>query len=238
MALPQIAVPKYNLTIPSTQVEVQYRPYLVGEEKILLIASESEDEIVMMKAVGDIISRCVTEDINPKKLKTFDIEYIFTQLKAKSAGESSDVIMKCEKCEEPNTIKLDIENHVKIENLNNSKDSFKVELTDSVGVVMKYLSMEDSFEDTNNTDISDTDRVFNKLIKCIDYVYEGDTIHDISGESADSMLKFVESLNSAQFKLLTDFIENMPQVVLDTKFKCKECKKLNKVTLKGIENFF
>ena len=86
MALPKLAVPKYTLTIPSTQVEVEFRPYLVGEEKILMIAAESENETVMMKAVVDIIGRCVTEDINPKKLKLYDVEYIFTQLKSKSAG--------------------------------------------------------------------------------------------------------------------------------------------------------
>jgi len=240
MALPQIAVPKYNLIIPSTNQEIEYRPYLVGEEKILLIASESEDEAVMLKAVGDIISRCITEDINPKKLKVFDIEYIFTQLKGKSTGESSEVVIKCDKCKEPNNIKLNVEDDVKIENIadSNSKEVFNIPLTDSIGIVMKYLSMEDSFNDTKSESLSDTDKVFNKLIKCIDYVYEGETIYDTSSESQDSILKFIESLSSAQFKLLTDFIEVMPSVILKTNFKCSSCKKLNKITLEGIENFF
>jgi|LWDU01.1.fsa_nt_gi hypothetical protein len=238
MALPTIAVPKYTLTIPSTQVEVEFRPYLVGEEKILLIASESNDENVMMKAIGNIISRCITENINPNKLKTFDIEYIFTQLKAKSSGESSELIINCKKCETHNTLIVDVENQVEVADLN--RDSFKIEINDSVGIMMKYLSMEDSFtyNDNDNDDLSDTDKVFNKLIKCIDYVYEGDTIHDLSEESDDSMMTFIESLNSLQFKLLTDFIEKMPQVVLKTEFKCKECDELNEVKLTGIENFF
>jgi hypothetical protein len=238
MALPQIAVPKYNLIIPSTNQEIEYRPYLVGEEKILLIASESEDEAVMLKAVVDIIERCITEDINPKKLKLYDIEYIFTQLKGKSIGESSELIIKCQKCEEQNTITIDAESDIFIDKLKDSTKSelFTLKITDSIGIKMKHLSMEDSLNDTSED--SQTNQIFAKIVQCIDYIFEGDTIYDISEEGTDEMFKFIESLNTKQFKILTDFIEDMPQVLLKTKFKCKSCKKTNNVELAGIENFF
>ena len=238
MALPQIAVPKYNLIIPSTNQEIEYRPYLVGEEKILLIASESEDEAVMLKAVVDIIERCITEDINPKKLKLYDIEYIFTQLKAKSAGESSEIIIKCSKCEESNTISLDVDKDIKVTNLEAcaGKSNFKIQITKDVGIALKHLSMEDSLNE--QSDESVTNQVFYKIIQCIDYIYEGDKIYDVHEESTEELYSFIDGLNTKQFKLLSDFIEETPKVVLNTKFKCKECGKNNKVELVGIDNFF
>jgi hypothetical protein len=236
MALPKLVVPKYTLTIPSTQVEVEFRPYLVGEEKILMIAAESENETVMMKAVVDIIGRCVTEDINPKKLKLYDIEYIFTQLKSKSVGESSEIIIKCNKCEEPNTISLNVDNDVKVTNLVTKKEDLKINITKDIGIALRHLTMEDTLN--VNNDVSQTDQVFTKIVQCIDYIYEGDTIYDVKEEGIKEMYAFIEGLNTTQFKLLSDFIEKMPRVELNTKFKCTKCKKDNTVKLAGIDNFF
>jgi hypothetical protein len=236
MALPKIAVPKYNLTIPSTQVEVEFRPYLVGEEKILMIAAESASEPVMMKAVVDIIERCVTQDINPLKLKLYDIEYIFTQLKSKAAGESSELIVKCNKCDEANTVEFNVDNDIEVTNLVLTKKDFKVEISDNVGVVLKHLSMEDTLVD--DSDEGATNKVFNKIIQCIDYIYEGDTIYDVREEGTKEMYEFIDGLNTKQFKLLSDFIEKMPTVRLKTKFKCSKCTKINKIELSGIDNFF
>jgi hypothetical protein len=236
MALPKIAVPKYTLTIPSTQVEVEFRPYLVGEEKILMIAAESANETVMMKAVVDIIERCVTQDINPKKLKLYDIEYIFTQLKSKSAGESSEVIIKCDECEEPNTISLNVDNDVRVTNLVTKKSDFKIDITKDIGIALRHLTMEDTLNENNEE--SQTNQVFSKIIQCIDYIYEGDTIYDVREEGTKEMYTFIEGLNTKQFKLLSDFIEKMPRVELNSKFKCTKCEKINKVKLTGIDNFF
>jgi hypothetical protein len=236
MALPKLAVPKYTLTIPSTQVEVEFRPYLVGEEKILMIAAESENETVMMKAVVDIIGRCVTEDINPKKLKLYDVEYIFTQLKSKSAGESSEIIIKCNKCEEANTISLNVDNDVTVTNLVTKKEDLKINITKDIGIALRHLTMEDTLN--VNNDVSETDQVFTKIVQCIDYIYEGDTIYDVKEEGIKEMYAFIEGLDTTQFKLLSDFIEKMPRVELNTKFKCTKCKKDNTVKLVGIDNFF
>jgi DNA-directed RNA polymerase subunit M/transcription elongation factor TFIIS len=236
MALPKLAIPKYTLTIPSTQVEVEFRPYLVGEEKVLMIAAESGNETVMMKAMVDIIERCVTQDINSKKLKLYDVEYIFTQLKSKSAGESSEVIIKCTECEEPNTIALNVDNDVTVTNLLSKKDDFKIDITKDIGIALRHLTMEDTLNDSN--DKSPTNQVFSKIVQCIDYIYEGDTIYDVREEGREEMYTFIESLNTKQFKLLSDFIENMPRVELNSKFKCTKCGKNNKVKLVGIDNFF
>jgi hypothetical protein len=236
MALPKLAVPKYTLTIPSTQVEVEFRPYLVGEEKILMIAAESASEAVMMKAVVDIIERCVTQDINPLKLKLYDIEYIFTQLKSKSAGESSELIIKCNKCEESNTVSLNVDKDIIVTNLVLKKEDFKIDITKDISVVLKHLSMEDTLVDDSNEGA--TNQVFNKIIQCIDYIIEGDTIYDLAEEGTAEMYEFIEGLNTTQFKLLSKFIEKMPRVELNTKFKCTKCEKTNKVKLTGIDNFF
>jgi hypothetical protein len=236
MALPKLAVPKYTLTIPSTQVEVEFRPYLVGEEKILMIAAESENESVMMKAVVDIIERCLTEDINAMKLKIYDMEYIFTQLKSKSAGETSELIISCNKCEEPNTIALNVDSDVKVINLISDKSDFRFKITDDVGIVLKHLAIEDVLID--DSDESATNQIFNKIIQCVDYIYEGDTIYDIQDEGMEEAYTFIEGLNTTQFKHLSDFIEKMPKVELNTTFKCIKCEKNNKVTLAGIDNFF
>jgi transcription elongation factor Elf1 len=236
MALPKLAVPKYTLTIPSTQVEVEFRPYLVGEEKILMIAAESENETVMVKAVVDIIERCLTEDINALKLKIYDMEYIFTQLKSKSAGETSELIVKCNKCETSNTISLNVDSDVEVINLISDKSDFRFQITDDVGIVLKHLTIEDVLID--DSEESATNQLFNKIIQCIDYIYEGDTIYDIREEGMTEAYTFIEGLNTTQFKHLSDFIEKMPKVELNTTFKCTKCEKSNKVKLEGIDNFF
>ena len=139
MGLPTIAVPKYKLIIPSSGKEVNYRPFLVKEEKILLIAMESDDETQMTGAIQDIIGNCVYDDLDVKSMPMFDIEYIFLQLRAKSKGEVVDLSFECEKCKKPITAQVDL---TKIEITRTEGHDTKIQLSDDVGVIMKYPSIE------------------------------------------------------------------------------------------------
>ena len=168
MTLPRIAVPKYTLIIPSSGKEVSYRPFLVKEEKILLIAMESEEETQMIGAIKDIIESCVYENLDVKSMPMFDIEYIFLQLRAKSKGEIIDLSFDCDKCKKPIIIQIDL---TKIETTRTEGHDIKIPLSDDVGVIMKYPSMEiqSVINKENNTDL---ENIFSTITSCIDSICE------------------------------------------------------------------
>ena len=239
MPLPKLTVPTYKLNIPSTKEEIEYRPYLVGEEKLLMIADESESESVMLGSVIDIITRCVFSNIDIKLLKIYDIEYIFSQLKGKSIGERSDLMISCNKCKGNNHISVNIGTEVTVENLKKDGDKCNIKLSDDIGIVLKHLNILETIKFVeSNENNSNTEELFSKILLCIDHIYQGDTIFDKNEQSEEELKEFLDGLNPDQFKLITDFIENMPEVVLKTSFKCVKCNKTNKIKLKGIENFF
>jgi hypothetical protein len=170
MALPKLNTPKYDLKIPSTGTEITYRPYLVREEKILMIAMESEDQKSMSKALLDIIESCTT-DVKTSKLTMFDVEYIFAKLRAKSVGETSEVSVKCDKCEADNKTKVNLE-EVSITDLPDTK----IELTPTTGLVMKFPSMNDYTDIQNEESLSNVDTIFAIIISSIESIYYGDNL--------------------------------------------------------------
>lgn len=240
MALPLNNVPVYNLVVPSTNETVRYRPFLVKDQKALMIAQQSEDQKVMVDTLKNIISSCIMDKINVDNLAMFDLEYIFTQLRSKSVGETVDLIVSCDedhgeqnaKAKQKITINL---NDIKVEF---SKDhTNKLHLWGDVGVVMKYPSV-DTIKKYQNISENDTDAVFGIVTQSIDYIYDGGEIYHAKDQTKEEMLQFVNNLTTEQFTLIQKFFETMPKLTHEINYTCPVCSKHHNVKLEGIDSFF
>ena len=240
MALPLNNVPIYNLTIPSTNETVRFRPFLVKDQKALMIAQQSEDQKVMVDTLKNIISSCIVDKIDIDNLAMFDLEYIFTQLRSRSVGETVELIVSCDEDhgEKNNAAKQKV-----TINLNDIKVSFseehskKLHLWGDVGVVMKYPSV-DIIKKYQTISGNDTDAVFNIISQSIDYIYDGDEIYHAKDQTRDEMLQFINNLTTEQFSLIQKFFETMPKLTHEINYTCPVCSKNHNVKLEGIDSFF
>jgi len=235
MGLPKLDAPSYELTIPSTNKTVTYRPYLVKEEKILMLAMESNDDRQMIRAIKEVISACTNNEVDTGHITMFDMDYIFTQLRSKSVGETVQVSMKCEECDTSNEVAIDL-NDVRVKS--NEEVSDTIELTDTVGVKMKYPSVNSVLDSRTDQNTNNVEKIFGLLLECIDSIYSGEEIFDASSQSRQELTEFVESLNAEQFARVRKFVENIPATVLDVSFNCTNCGHQNNTELRGLANFF
>ena len=199
MALPELNTARYSIEVPSTGQKVEYRPYLVKEEKILMMAMESNDQRAIMNATKDIIKACVFDDIDIDELAMFDIETLFLALRSKSVGEKVDVKLKCEDCEHVNDLTIDFD---EIQQPVIDEGNVNVELTDDVGIIMKYPSLKD-VEKYSDEDAESIETAMNMMLACIDSIYDADNVYDAKDETPTSLKNFIESLSSVQFLKLS-----------------------------------
>ena len=243
MSLPRIATPKYELTLPSSNKIVHYRPFLVKEEKILLLALESEDEPQIMNAVTDIINNCVTEDVDAKNLAMFDLEYIFLQLRAKSKGEDLSLEMPCGKCGTAIPFTLNL---LDVKVIHTEGHTNKIELTDNVGVIMKYPSIK--LKEGLDNDATEVENIFASLIGSLDSIWDKDSIYAAKDHTKKEMNDFLESLTDTQFQNLAEFFSTAPVLKHSVDLQCKnkspkskgkkECGYKEKKVLEGLNSFF
>ena len=231
MALPKLNAPTYELTIPSIEQLVTYRPFLVKEEKILLMANQDENDTRgMIRAMRQIINNCIlSANFDSENLPLFDIEYIFLKLRAKSVGEISEVGYKCPKCESINKVSVNLD---QVEVIKNEEHTNQIQLTDTIGVMLKYPDM---YSITDTTNVEDIMRV---LCKCIDIIYEGDEIHNASEYDFEEIVDFVDGLTQEQFQKLQNFFETMPKLSHDIDYHCKKCGHEQILVIEGLQNFF
>ena len=248
MGLPTIAVPEYTLTIPSSGKEVKYRPFLVKEEKILLLAMESEKTEEIITATKTIIENCIYGDIDVEEMPTFDVEYIFLQLRAKAKGEVLDLNYKCPKCELEIPIAINIDD-IKI--IKNDKEHTKdIKLTEELGVMMKYpnLSLQTKIAGAAK-DKPEIEGLFETMTACIDYIYDKETTYPSKDHTDKEMTDFLESLTDTQFQKMSKFFETSPALKHNIELHCKnkvkgkgkekkECSYKEKITLEGLNSFF
>ena len=250
MGLPKIAVPEYTLTVPSTQQEVKYRPFLVKEEKILLLAMETEKIEDILNATKQIIKNCVYADLDIDTMPTFDMEYIFLQLRGKAKGEIIELKYKCPQCEGEIPLAINIEEIKIIEQENHTKD---IKLTEDLGVVMKYPNMKLQQEIANMTADETTHEIeglFKTTTRCIDYIYDKENTYPSKDHTDKEMNDFLESLTDGQFQKISKFFATAPTLKHDIELNCKlknklpkgkgkkECGYKEKRTLEGLASFF
>lgn len=230
MALPQLNTARYTTMVPSLQKEVSFRPYLVKEEKVLMMAMETQDQKSIMRAVKEVIKSCVFDDINVDKLAMFDIEALFLALRSKSVGENVVIKLKCD-CEELTEVNINLDEI----QMNDIGEDNVIPLTSEVGVTMRYPAL----SDIENIDAEGgIESMMDMIIQCMDSIYDTDAVHDVSNESKESVQSFLDSLNGEQFKKLAEFFENLPSLNYNAEWDCVGCNKHNTMELKGIASFF
>jgi hypothetical protein len=248
MGLPVIAVPEYTLTIPSTGKEVKFRPFLVKEEKILLIAMESEIQSQIIDATKTIIENCVYGDINVSLMPTFDLEYIFLQLRGKAKGEDIELKFTCPDCEGEIVVAVNID-HIKV--ITQDDHDTNIKITDELGVVMKYPSVDlQARIETSTKDQNKIDALFFTIIQCVDYIYDKENTYPSKDHTEKEMTTFIESLTDEQFQKISKFFETMPKLKHEIELHCtnkvkgkgktkdKICNHKEKMMLEGLANFF
>ena len=243
MALPKLNIVKHSLILPSTGKKYTFRPFLVKEEKILMMAMESGEATDMIHALRDIITSCVEEDIKVNTLPMFDIEYIFLQLRSRSVGEKTPITYSlendnCEKVKGANCsylVEINLD-EVQVEKNKDHKDI--IDLTKDIKIKMKYPQIEASAEIMGLEGEKLIDKTFEMIGGCMEYIMEGEEMHQTSDYSQKEIDDFLNSLSSPQFREIQKFFDTMPKLRKEVTAKCSECGKENKRVLEGLGDFF
>jgi rubrerythrin len=237
MALPVMTTPTYELVIPSTKQKVKFRPFLVKEEKALMIAQQSEDSSVMYNTLKSVANTCMFDKVDIDKLAMFDIEYVFCQLRAKSVGEESELVFSCLECNDPKgktKINIDLST-LSVQFDENHKQN--IDLFDNVGIKMKYPGV-DLLDKVSALSESNTDAIFEVIVQSIDSIYTDDEVFPASEQTKQELSDFLENLTQEQFKKIQNFFETMPKLEKQLEFDCPNCGYHHKMTLQGLESFF
>lgn len=232
-------MPTYTTTIPSTNKKIKYKPFTVKEEKALLIAQQSDDVTVMLDTLKEVIQACVIDKIDVDSLAVFDIEYLFTQLRAVSIGEIAELRFRCDKCtNDPKAIaQVDV-------NLTNLKVTFptghqkKFNLFNDVGIVMKYPGLESLKIIEKVDDFNDINQVFDLVVNSIDYIFDQDQVYHAKDLKKEELVQFIEQLDSKQFKTITEFFRTMPVLRQDIQYQCPVCGHVHNKYIEGLASFF
>ena len=238
MPLPKINTPTYDLTLPSTGKKIKYRPFLVKEEKILIMALETEDISQITNAIVEILNDCIlTKGVSVTKLATFDIEYLFLNVRAKSVGESVEVNVVC-----PDDNKTSVQMEINLDDIKVQKTRGHkniVKLDDQYSMKLKYPSL-NQFIDSNfeSDEESDVDKSMNMITSCIEMVYDKEESWSASDSTQQELEEFIEQLNSKQFKSIEKFFETMPKLSHKVKVTNPTTEVESEVVLEGLASFF
>ena len=237
MPLPTISTPTYELVLPSSGRKIKYRPFLVKEEKILIIALESEDQSQIANAIKTILTACIlTKGTKVEKLSTFDIEYLFLNVRGKSVGEQIEVMVTCPddgKTQVPMSINID---SIKV---NKSKKHKKdIELDDTYTLRMRYPSLDEFINQNFTAENIKVDDTFELIASCIDQVYSEEESWTHEDCTKKELVEFIEQMNSSQFKEIETFFETMPKLSHKVKVKNPNTKVESEIVLEGLQNFF
>jgi citrate lyase gamma subunit len=236
--LPKIATPTYELELPSTEQTIKFRPFLVKEEKLLVIALESEDTKQITNAIKTVIKNCIeTKGIKVETLPTFDIEYLFLNIRAKSVGEEIDVNIICPDDEETSvSVKINVDD-IKVQR--NEDHTNRIKLDDTLMMEMKYPSLEQFIK--NNFDISTNsaiDQSFELVASCVDKIYNEDEVWASADVTKKELMDFLDQMNTSQFKQIEKFFETMPKLSHTIKVKNPNTEVESEVVLEGLSSFF
>ena len=233
MALPKLETPIYELELPSTGEKVKYRPFLVKEQKNLMIAMESEEEIQLRDSIASIISDCTFNKIDPYEVPMFDIEFLFLRIRGKSVGEKVKLNVLCP---DDNETRVDVEFNLEDIDVHMKKEhTNEISVTDKIKIFMKYPGLKDM------TDIKveqETEQIFTLIKRCINEIHDGKTIHNKIDISEKELDEFIDNLTTKTFEDLGTFFETMPKVMHILKVKNPKTKKKGEVVIEGIQNFF
>ena len=235
MSLPVINAPTYELAIPSTKEKIKYRPFLVKEEKILLLAMEDGDEKTISLALKQIIENCTDGKVDVDKLALFDLEFIFLRIRAKSVGENVQVSLLCQDDGETYVpVEIPLE-EIKVMHTKGHKN--KIKLTKEIGITMRYPQL-NMMAMQSQGETPTVEQTFNILGDCIENITEGETVHERADFNDEELKTFLESLNTKQFQSIQQFFETMPKLQHIVEVENPKTKVMNTITLEGMQSFF
>jgi len=237
MPLPKIVTPTYELELPSTKQKIKFRPFLVKEEKLLVLALESEDTQQITTAIKTVIKNCIsTRGIKVEELPTFDIEYLFLNIRGKSVGEEVEVgIIAPDDGETSINVKIDLEDIKVVENENHSK---QIKLDDTLMMEMKYPSLDQFIKNNFDFDNNSVDKSFELIATCIDKIYSEEEVWSTADVTNKEVIEFLEQMSSTQFKEIEKFFETMPKLSHTIEVKNPVTKVKSTVVLEGLSSFF
>jgi hypothetical protein len=234
MALPKLDTPVYELEQPSTGETIKYRPFLVKEQKTLMLASESDDDKQVKEALAGIISNCTFSKVDPLKIPIFDVEFLFLRIRGKSVGEKIDLSLLCPDDNETRvnkTINLDeIGVNMKVGHTN------EIDITDNIKMVMRYPTLDDMTDVSAET--NDVEDMFSMIRRCVHEIHDGEKVYNRVDMSSSELEEFIDSLTGEQFEKLSDFFETMPKVQHSVEVTNPKTKKKGEVVIEGIQSFF
>ena len=234
MALPKLDTPTYELEQPSTGEKIKYRPFLVKEQKVLMMAQESEDDKQIKEALAGLITSCTFSEIDPYKIPLFDMEYLFLRIRGKSVGEKIDISLLC-----PDDKKTRVTKSINIEEIGvNMKvgHTNEIDITNNIKMVMRYPTLND-MTDVNSSGTEAPD-VFPMIMRCVHEIREGETIYNKVDMSEKDLEEFIDSLTGEQFEKIGQFFDTMPKVQHSVEVTNPKTKKKGEVVIEGIESFF
>ena len=231
MALPKLATTKYELTLPSTGEKVEYRPFLVKEEKVLLTAQQAGTQMDQVRAIKEIVESCTFGVLKSNELPFFDLEYVFLQLRAKSVGEKSKLQITCP---DDGETKVEVEiDLTQIEVKREVGHEPQIKLTDDIGVILDYPKL-DTMANTGD----ETEQAFSIIKDCIKQIYDAENVYDKNQMNAKELDEFIESMNHKQFQEMQNFFTSMPRVKHTVKVKNPNTGVESEVVLEGMQSFF
>jgi hypothetical protein len=241
MALPKIDTPTYETKLISTGKKVKFRPFLVKEQKLLLMALESNDPKETIGIVKQILNNCLVTKVNIDELPSFDIENLFLHLRAKSVGETITLRYNCNNVVEDDKkcnglVQFDL-NLLEIEPVKETSHTNKIEITNKLGVVMKYPSF-NSIDIDSVTEENQMEKTIEMIAKCIDYIYDEETLFYAKDSTKEELIEFIENLQQDDMEKIQNFFLTMPKIKKELNFKCPKCKYEEKLVVEGLQNFF
>ena len=237
MPLPKIATPTYELVLPSTKKTIKYRPFLVKEEKLLVLALETEDQKQITSAIKSVLKNCIqTRGVKVETLPTFDIEFLFLNIRGKSVGEEVDVnIIAPDDGVTEIPVKIDID---QIKVLESPEHNNQIKLNDELMMEMKYPSLEQFIKNNFDFNQSNFDQSFDLIASCVNKIYSEDEVWSADDVTKKEIIEFLESMNSIQFKDIEKFFETMPKLSHTVKVKNQKTGVESEVVLEGLSSFF
>ena len=233
MNLPIIQTPTYELKLISIDEPVEYRPFLVKEEKLLLTAMEGNDPNEVIRAVKQILINCTITEIDVESLPTFDMEYLFLNIRSKSIGETSDIIINCQTCEEGIPISIELDD---IKPTMDESHTPQIKLNDELTIEMKYPTMQNitqfSQEETS------TEQTFKMIEESIFAIYDSENVYYLEDFPKSESEKFINSLTQEQFLSIANFFNTMPTLTKEVEYTCNKCDASNTMILSGLQSFF
>lgn len=234
MALPKLDTPTYELEQPSTGEPLKYRPFLVKEQKTLMMAQESGDDKQIRDALAGLISGCTFGSIDPYKVPIFDVEFLFLRIRGKSVGEKIELSLLC-----PDDNETRVEKNINLEDIDVTMKvghTNEINITDQVKMIMRYPTLNDMID--MNPDTANTEDVFKMIKRCVSEIRDSDTIYNRVDMSESELEEFVDSLTGDQFERLTEFFDTMPKVQHAVEVTNPKTKKKGQVVIEGIQSFF